>query len=268
MSSIDSIKKFINFHRPIILGLSFLCYGTLIYSICVLSVGEWWKIFAAYYFIGSFEQIFHHRRFAHKSWVGPKWLDYTGLWVANQSLLGNSIVFSAQHRVHHKFSDSDLDPHSPLYVSWWKIQFLYPYHHVSLKYAYDLINDKMHIFYSRFGLLITFTTWCMISYFLSFTWLITIWLPGIALVILSKNYLNYKLHGSLRNLGNYRTYELNDQSNNNLIWGYLSFDGWHQNHHKTPNSWYLGRKWWEIDVPGMIIALLSIISFSFQNFKK
>jgi fatty-acid desaturase len=93
-------------------------------------------------------------------------------------------------------------------------------------------------------------------------------MPGVALVVLIKNYLNSKLHGASKTLGNYRTQKLEDESNNNLFWGYFAFDGWHQNHHKMPNSWYLGRKWWEIDVPGIIIALLSVMSFSFQNFKK
>ena len=93
-------------------------------------------------------------------------------------------------------------------------------------------------------------------------------MPGVALVVLIKNYLNSKLHGTSSDLGNYRTSQLNDESNNNLFWGYLAFDGWHQNHHKTPHSWYMGNKWWEIDIPGIIIGILSIVTLNFDNFKK
>ena len=268
MNQFKKIENFIKFHRPIVLGASIFSYICLVYAFVILPWTEYWKIFSVYYLVGCAEQLFHHRRFAHKSWHAPRWLDIIGLWIANQSLLGNSIVFSAQHRLHHKFADTELDPHSPLYLNRWKIQFLYPYHNFSLKYAYDLLNDKVQIFFSKYGLLITACTWFLIIMITSINWFLTIWMPGVALVVLIKNYLNSRLHGPHNNLGNYRTIPLNDESNNNLFWGYFAFDGWHQNHHKIPNSWYIGNKWWEIDIPGIIIGILSILTLNFDNFKK
>lgn len=268
MNQFKKIENFINFHKPIILVLSIFSYICLLYSLISLPWTEYWKIFCVYYLVGCSEQIFHHRKFAHKAWQGPKWLDVIGLWIANQSLLGNSIVFSAQHRLHHKFADTNLDPHSPLFVSWWRIQFMYPYHNSSLKYAYELLNDKIQIFFSRYGLFITISTWIAIASITSVSWLLTIWIPGISLVILIKNYLNSRLHGSKHTTGNYRIHNLNDESNNNLIWGYLAFDGWHQNHHKNSSSWYMGNRWWEIDIPGVVIFILSILTLNFQNLKR
>lgn len=268
MTTIKKIEKFIDIHRPVILLLSFICYFCLIYSLIKLPLIDLWKIFAIYYFVGIFEQIFQHRRFAHKSWHAPKWLDIIGLLISNQSLLGNSIVFSAQHRLHHKFADTKLDPHSPIFKNKFSIQFLYPYYKGSLKYVYDLLNDPIHIFFSKFGLTILITIWALISFFISFDFLILFWLPGIALVILCKNYLNSILHSKKNRLWNYKNFNTNDESKNNLFWGIVAFDGWHQNHHKYPNKWYLGEKWWEIDIPGILIGFFSIITFQFQNFNK
>jgi stearoyl-CoA desaturase (delta-9 desaturase) len=265
MKELLSINKFIDIHRPIFFVLSIITYICLINAIFTININDWWKIFLVYYLIGCSEQIFHHRKFAHNSWKGPIWLDVIGLILSNQSLLGNSVTFASQHRLHHKFADTKLDPHSPLFFSKFRIMFLFPYYNSSIKYATDLINNKLHVFFSRLTLPILFSIWILIGLTMSFEWLFTIWLPGIALVILIKNYLNYRLHmgGKL----NYKTFQINDNSFNNFIWGYLAFDGWHQNHHRNPNFWYLGNRWWEIDIPGVCIGILSILTFQFKNFK-
>jgi stearoyl-CoA desaturase (delta-9 desaturase) len=183
-------------------------------------------------------------------------------------MLSTSIFFAAQHRLHHKFSDTKFDPHSPKFFNRWRIQFLYPLHRYDLKYAVDLMRDKIHLNISKYHLHIMMATWILIIALTSLEWWLTIWMPGIALVVLIKNFLNTQLHGNNYSLGNYRNTEYTDESNNNWIWGYLSFDGWHQNHHVNQSAWYMGRKWWEIDIPGIIIGILSIITFNFNNFKK
>ena len=38
--------------------------------------------------------------------------------------LGSPISFSASHRQHHKFVDTEKDPHSPAYIGWRRVYFL------------------------------------------------------------------------------------------------------------------------------------------------
>jgi fatty-acid desaturase len=268
MYSSEQIHKKIEGNLKIAFVISIFSYLCLIYSLFVISFAEIWKVLAVYYIVGCSEQIFHHRKFAHKAWVGPRWLDVLGLWIANQSMLSTSIFFAAQHRLHHKFADTKFDPHSPIFFNKWRIQFLYPWHRYDLKYVVDLMKDKMHSRISEYHLHIMLTTWILIIGITSFNWWLTIWMPGIALVVLIKNFLNTQLHGNRYSLGNYRNVEYNDESNNNWIWGYLAFDGWHQNHHVNQTDWYMGRRWWEIDIPGIIIGILSILTLNFDNFKK
>jgi stearoyl-CoA desaturase (delta-9 desaturase) len=50
----------------------------------------------------------------------------------------------------------------------------------------------------------------------------------------------------------YRNFETNDNSRNNVIFGYLGWgQGWHNNHHHDPKSFDFGTgvsgKWWEFD---------------------
>lgn len=264
--NIENTIKQIERKRHIFFVISLTTYICLFYSIFKTDLTEWWKIFAVYFLIGCSEQIFNHRKFAHKSWDCPKWLDFLGLLLSNQSLIGNSIYFAAQHRPHHKFADTKFDPHSPLHISKFRIQFFFPYYNYSLKYASDLYNNKLIAFFSIYSLYILILSWIFLTYLFSLNWLLTIWFPGIALVILVKAYLNIIQHSE--GFFNYKSYDLPDNSHNNIIWGYLAFDGWHQNHHKFPNSWYIGRKWWELDIPGLIILILSVFTLNFQNFKK
>lgn len=265
MNMLFAIKEKIEVDRKILFSISIFAYLCLLHSLIVLPITELWKIFLVYYIVGCFEQIFHHRKFAHKTWRGPKWLDVIGLWVANQSLLGTSIYFAAAHRMHHKFSDTEKDPHSPLFNNKLKIQFLYTWHDYNLKYSIDLIKDKLHSFFGKNYFKIMIGTWILIIAITSFYWWLTIWIPGTALIVLIKNYLNYTLHSKTDQ--GYTNYQTDDQSKNNLIWGYFSFDGWHNNHHSNLHSWYLGKRWWEIDVPGIIIGFFSLITFNFDNFK-
>lgn len=144
--SFKQLDMFINLHKPIMLLLSLVCIICLINAGLTINWIEWWKIFLIYYFIGTIEQIFYHRRFAHKSWQAPKWLDFIGLWLSSLSLLGNPIAYVAHHRVHHKFADTPLDPHTPYHHKWWKIVFLFPYYKGSLKYSFDLCMDDMQRF--------------------------------------------------------------------------------------------------------------------------
>jgi len=266
MNESANFRQKIEIDRRILFTISIFSYCCLIYSLIILPITDLWKIFVVYYVVGCFEQMFHHRKFAHKLWKGPKWLDCIGMLVANQSLLGTSIYFSAAHRMHHKFSDTEKDPHSPLFKSKFKLQFFYPWHEYNFKYSIDLIKDKLHLFFGKNYFRIMVIIWLSIILITSFNWWITIWMPGIALVVLIKNHLNYTLHG--KNNQGYTNYSTGDFSKNKLIWGYLSFDGWHNNHHSNLHSWYLGKKWWELDIPGIVIAFFSLITFNFDNFKK
>jgi stearoyl-CoA desaturase (delta-9 desaturase) len=53
----------------------------------------------------------------------------------------------------------------------------------------------------------------------------------------------------------YKSYNLESDKATNSIWaGYLTMgEGWHNNHHAEPSNWQLGRKWWELDIPALLI---------------
>ncbi len=61
----------------------------------------------------------YHRLLTHRGYQVPKWLEYTLTVFATLALEGGPIFWVATHRIHHKYSDHEGDPHSPIDGKWW-----------------------------------------------------------------------------------------------------------------------------------------------------
>lgn len=56
---------------------------------------------------------YYHRCLTHKSWKAPTWMHYVFLILGAAFLMLPAIGWVAVHREHHKFYDTDKDPHGP-----------------------------------------------------------------------------------------------------------------------------------------------------------
>lgn len=67
--------------------------------------------------------VFYHRGLAHKSVELRPWLQqfvvWTGNWVTGLDPKG----WVCMHRMHHKYSDTERDPHSPVLKGVWSVLF-------------------------------------------------------------------------------------------------------------------------------------------------
>src|SRR6202789_4190516 len=61
----------------------------------------------------------YHRLLTHRGYKVPKWLEYAVTIFATLALEGGPIFWVATHRIHHKYSDQEGDPHSPVDGTWW-----------------------------------------------------------------------------------------------------------------------------------------------------
>lgn len=78
-----------------------------------------------YYPIGQLGQgAGYHRLFAHKSFKPKPWFPYVATFLSSISFVGDPLSYTVVHRLHHRFSDTERDPHSPIkgrfhaYVGW------------------------------------------------------------------------------------------------------------------------------------------------------
>lgn len=244
--------------------LAVITQATLIFAL--FTDINWSWVLGTCVFTGIIEQIFFHRLFAHRAWECPRWLELVGLHISSLLFMGTSVAWVAVHRLHHSESDTSKDPHSPLHKPWWYVQFFPPYFEPFVpRYAKDLLKDPVHKFYFYHYFKIVILSHLLILVVIGIENYIYGFLPGIGLAYILANSVNVTNHGDPLLWISYRNKNAKDYSLNNRLSGYLTFDGWHSNHHVHPTRWYYGSKWYEIDLAGVAIAIITILTGSFRK---
>lgn len=106
----------------------------------------------------------YHRYFAHNhnKFKLPALLEvqllYLGLLCGGQSALS----WSGVHRMHHAYTDTEKDPHSPKYNKWWQIIFsTWRVKNIPRKFVKDLLSNPRVMFFHRYGLVILAVTYAV-----------------------------------------------------------------------------------------------------------
>ena len=198
----------------------------------------------------------YHRYFAHRAYKTSRWFQFCLGVMGASALQRGAMWWAAHHRLHHKHSDQDEDPHSPISHSlWWS--------HIGwiVSNRYDQIEwDQMKdfkkypelIWLERFDLVpgILIGVGCLALGWSYFFWS---FLLGTILLYHSTFMVNSVCH-----LFGTRRFETKDRSRNNGFVALLTMgEGWHNNHHHYPSAARQGFKWWEVDFSYMILKALS-----------
>jgi stearoyl-CoA desaturase (delta-9 desaturase) len=199
----------------------------------------------------------YHRLLSHKSWNAPQWFTIVGTICGIWGLTGSPLAWVATHREHHRFSDQESDPHSPITDGFWKTQILSMYHTVKITYVKDMLRDNFMLwthnnyFKIHYGLIISSIIGCI---FFPANLILSVYLAPAAILWHMGSFIN-----TINHLWGYRFINTGDHSCNNLFTGYLVWgEGWHNTHHSEPKSPKFGRKWWELDIGWQIIKLFSV----------
>ncbi|MBX7075400.1 MAG: fatty acid desaturase [Pirellulales bacterium] len=209
----------------------------------------------------------YHRMLTHRSFDTFRPIRWIIAGLGNLAGQGSPLMWVANHRKHHAFSDHEGDPHSPQHGGLWShMLWLMPRfsrkHYDSLykRYAPDLLRDPFVRLLDH-----TFLLW----YFLFGGALFAIgyfgwdFYTGCSFVVYGMFVrLVYVLHAtwfvnSASHIWGYRNYETRDNSRN-LWWvGLLTYgEGWHNNHHAFQRMARHGHRWWEVDVTYWAICVM------------
>ena len=245
----------INIFRPtlqLMLVNQYITYFIFVYFLFVGTWQEWLVALAIYLFrvtIGA--TITLHRLLSHKSFVSPKWFEYFGSIIATYGGGISTIGWVAIHRQHHRFSDTNKDPHSPQHINPWTIQFRSDAPTPEVKYAPDLLRSNFHLRIHQYHWAITLIIFLII---------LLVDPRALLYVYFVPNFIYWHSGGSINTINHlwgYRNYNTDDYSVNNLFTGYLvAGEGWHNNHHNSPANPKFGEKWWEFDLGWQIIKLI------------
>jgi stearoyl-CoA desaturase (Delta-9 desaturase) len=200
----------------------------------------------------------YHRYFAHRAYTlrrVPQFIMALGGLTAVQQ---GPLWWAEHHRDHHRYTDTDRDPHSPLRGFWWS--------HIGWivsgrfdKTDYVAIKD-----FARFRELrwLNEHDWVGPVALAIFSFLIAGW-SGLVVGFFGSTVLLWHATFSVNSLSHLfgrRRYATSDSSRNNWLIAVLTLgEGWHNNHHHYPRSARQGFRFWEIDVSFQILRLLSAL---------
>jgi stearoyl-CoA desaturase (delta-9 desaturase) len=222
-----------------------------------------------------------HRLFTHRAFETNRYVQYLFAVLGSMALQGPLLKWVALHRIHHQYSDSENDIHSPhnqgstlsgtvrgawhAHMGW----FFQP-DPVNLdSYVKDLRRDpvlcainEQFTFWATMGVVIpALLGWWLIGgaegALLGFIW-------GGLTRLFMVHHVTWSINSVCHLWGN-RTYQTPDQSRNNWLFGLLALgEGWHNNHHAFPASARHGLKWWQLDISYIVIFALKKLHLAWK----
>lgn len=225
-----------------------------------------------FYFIRMFAiTAFFHRYLSHKTFQTSRPVQFLFALIGTMSAQRGPLWWAAHHRYHHRFTDTDQDPHSSTkgfwysHVGWFLNEENFGTRKSIIK---DWLKFPELIWLDRFSLpVVVFTA-------------IGIYALGEALAVyapqLGTNGLQLLVWGfvistvllthatlcinSMAHRYGSRDFNTDDESRNNLFLSLITLgEGWHNNHHYYAGSTRQGFFWWQIDITYYLLKIMSWI---------
>ncbi|MCA9235993.1 MAG: fatty acid desaturase [Planctomycetales bacterium] len=219
----------------------------------------------------------YHRLLTHQGFVVPKKLEHALAVLGVCTLQDTPACWVAMHRIHHRHSDEQPDPHSPLVAFLWGhcgwLMFVnrdFVNINYYQKYTRDLLRDPFYLNLERGWKWLFIYLASMAVFFLAgfgigaasgglaagvqFGASLVVW--GVFVRTIATWHITWSVN-SVTHVWGYRNYETSDNSRNNILVGLWSNgEGWHNNHHADQRAAAHGHKWWEFDVTWITIRVL------------
>ncbi|WP_437587474.1 acyl-CoA desaturase [Sorangium sp. So ce1000] len=231
------------------------CLGAIWTGVTVTDI----IVCAASYFVRMFGvMVGFHRYFSHRSFKATRGTQFALALLGTLGVQKGVLWWAAHHRFHHRYSDTEVDVHSPMQRS-----FLYSHCGWQLDKKnrgtdYTRVADLM-----KYPEIVWLNDWDLIPQalyagviFVFFGWSGVFWGFFISTILLW-----HAIHGIGsfgHRFGGYRRFITTDNSRNKWFLAILLLgEGWHNNHHFYPSSARQGFVWWEIDIGYYILKVLS-----------
>lgn len=239
---------------------------TFTWSGVVVLVVLWWLT------LGLGVCLCYHRLLTHRSFKTFKWVEYAISALACTSWQGSPAHWVGTHRLHHKHSDGEDDPHTPHHgFSWAHATWMLrkdPPGFDPRGAAKDLMRDPVHAWLDRhhawtvviLAAILAAGGYAVGGWFTAASWVV--W--GVALRITLGYHCTWLVNSAAHTWG-YQTHNTGDDSRNNWWVAMLSFgEGWHNNHHAEQRAAAHGRAWWEFDVTYLTIRAMKAIGLAWD----
>lgn len=207
----------------------------------------------------------YHRLLTHRGFKTPRWLERTLAVFGTLAMQSGPVTWVTTHRLHHAFTDTDRDPHSPRNgVFWSHIGWILrgTAQNNSLdtmkRYSPDLMRDPFLVKLDKYYWLSNAVV--ALGLFAIGGFSMVLWAVFLRTVF---GWHCTWLVNSATHLWGGRRFETRDDSRNNafvaaLTWG----EGWHNNHHAYPRSARHGLRWYEFDINWIQLKVLEKVGLA------
>jgi stearoyl-CoA desaturase (delta-9 desaturase) len=261
--------------------------GTLFAVILAIFTGIGWMeislLMLMHFLVMGSGEIGAHRMFTHRAFKAHKSVSAVFCALASMATQGPVLYWVMHHRLHHQYSDTEKDPHSPhVYPGAEKRGLLHGLFRAHFSWIYD--KDTVDLSYNEiafsnearrlvahtkypnivkisncywFWILLGVAIPALIGGLWMGTWLGALkgglW-GGIVRIFIGQH-ATWGINSCSHHFGT-RDFECRDRSTNNWLFAMLTWGNWHNNHHAFPSSARTGLKWWQVDIAWWIILSL------------
>lgn len=261
--SLSPVNKFLFFALHLVPLLAFFTHVTTFdWIVCVtLYVVRMFFVTAGY-----------HRYFSHRTFKTSRWFQAFLAFSSQTSAQKGILWWAANHRVHHRHSDTELDPHSRKVHGFWEshVGWIMGSSHEETDYSLvkDLAKYPELMWLNRYHWAPAFLLAVFVLllgqlvnggnlHSLSAGW--STLLIGFFLSTALLYHATFAINSLMHWIGKPR-YITGDESKNSFPLAIISLgEGWHNNHHYYQSAARQGFFWWEVDVTYYVIRLLGAL---------
>ncbi|XP_076902796.1 delta-9 acyl-lipid desaturase 1-like [Bidens hawaiensis] len=246
-----------------------LCWMTGIHVLAAFApfVFDWGAAMVALVlglFTGMGMSLGYHRLLTHRSFKIPKGLEYFFAYCGVLAGQKDPLSWVSTHKSHHKYADTDRDPHSPAEGFWFSHLGWFCYNdyivakcgeysnvpELKAQWFYMFLHETYFWHPTALGVLLYF--------YGGFPYLV--WGLGVRATFVC--HITFVIR-SAGHIWGERPWNTHDASTNNWWTGTFALgDGWHNNHHAFPNSARHGLEWWQLDLTWELIKFLQLVGLA------
>ncbi|WP_404326335.1 acyl-CoA desaturase [Aerophototrophica crusticola] len=230
--------------------------------------GVYWRDIAIAVFL-YFLRIFaigagYHRYFSHRAFKTGRVMQFLLAFLAQTTAQKGALWWAAKHRHHHKYSDTELDVHSPRQKGFFyaHVGWIFTKRHDTADYRTipDLTKFPELVWLDRHYYVPPFIMGFLVWLFFGWSGLVVGFFWSTVAVYHGTFCIN-----SLAHVHGRKRYVTGDDSRNNWLLALMTMgEGWHNNHHAYQSSARQGFRWWEFDPTYYIIKAMSYVGLTWD----
>lgn len=253
----EVLTRSLGLHWPSVIWITlspFLALGLSVWYISQYGItnGEILLWAFTYFFVGLGITAGYHRYFSHRTHDAHAALEWLYLIMGTMVLQRSALDWSRNHRVHHRFADTEQDPHD-IHRGFFHAHMGWIFHHRPLDSDYsavpDLLQNPRVIFQHKHY-------WSMFAIFgvglpIALGWMVGRPLGGFILIGLARlvlqNHVIFAINSVAHTFGIQR-YSLSQEARDSWLLAFISNgEGFHSFHHRFASDYRNGWRWFHWD---------------------